>query len=31
MIFQKGWNPWPLMIGMVVGVTAIFLYFRLYA
>ena len=21
MMFQKGWNPWPLMIGMAVGLT----------
>ncbi len=31
MMSQKGWNPWPLIIGMAVGLTAIFLYFRLYA
>lgn len=31
MMFQKGWNPWPLIIGMVVGLTAILLYFGLYA
>ena len=31
MMFQKGWNPWPLRIGMAVGLTAILLYFGLYA
>ena len=31
MMFQKGWNPWPLMIGMAVGLTAILLDFGLYA
>lgn len=31
MMFQKGWNPWPLIIGMTVGLTAILLYFGLYA
>ena len=31
MMFQKGWNPWPRMIGMAVGLTAILLYFGLYA
>ena len=31
MMFQKGWNPWPLVIGMAVGLTAILLYFGLYA
>ena len=31
MMFQKGWNPWPLIIGMAVGLTAIRLYFGLYA
>ena len=31
MMFQKGWNPWPLMIGMAVGLTAILLYSGLYA
>ena len=31
MMFQKGWNPWPLMIVMAVGLTAILLYFGLYA
>lgn len=31
MMFQKGWNPWPLMIGMAVGLPAILLYFGLYA
>ena len=31
MMFQKGWNPWPLTIGMAVGLTAILLYFGLYA
>ena len=30
-MFQKGWNPWPLVIGMAVGLTAILLYFGLYA
>ena len=29
MMFQKGWNPWPLMIGIAVGLTAILLYFGL--
>lgn len=28
---QKGWDPWPLIIGMAVSLTAIFLYCRLYA
>ena len=31
MMFQKGWNPWPLVIGMAVGLTAILLHFGLYA
>ena len=31
MMFQKGWNPWPLIIGRAVGLTAILLYFGLYA
>lgn len=31
MMFQKGWNPWPLVIGMAVGLTIILLYFGLYA
>ena len=31
MMFQKGWNPWPLIIGMAVELTAILLYFGLYA
>ena len=31
MMFQKGWNPWPLVIGMAVGLTAILLYLGLYA
>ena len=31
MMFQKGWNPWPLIIGMAVGLTGILLYFGLYA
>ena len=42
MMFQKGWNPWPLIIGMAVGLTiliigmavgltCILLYFGLYA
>jgi len=31
MMFQKGWNPWPLIIGMAAGLTAILLYFGLYA
>lgn len=31
MMFQKGWNPWPLIIGMAVGLTVILLYFGLYA
>ena len=31
MMFQKGGNPLPLMIGMAVGLTAILLYFGLYA
>jgi len=31
MMFQKGWNPWPLMIGIAAGLTAILLYFGLYA
>ena len=31
MMFQKGWNPWPLIIGMAVGLTAILFYFGLYA
>ena len=31
MMFQKGWNPWPLMIGMAVGLTAILLSVGLYA
>jgi len=30
MMFQKGWNPWPLVIGMAVGLTSILLYFGLY-
>lgn len=30
-MFQKGWNPWPLIIGMAVGLTVILLYFGLYA
>ena len=30
MMFQKGWNPWPLMIGIAAGLTAI-LYSGLYA
>ncbi len=31
MMFQKGWNPWPLMIGIAAGMTAILLYSGLYA
>lgn len=31
MMFQKGWNPWPLVIGMAVSLTAILLYFGLCA
>ena len=31
MMFQKEWNPWPLIIGMAVGLTCILLYFGLYA
>lgn len=29
MMFQKGWDPWPLMIGVAVILTAVFLYFKL--
>ena len=31
MMFQKGWNPRPQIIGMAVGLTCILLYFGLYA
>ena len=31
MMFQKGWNPWPLMIGIAAGLTTILLYSGLYA
>ena len=31
MMFQKGWNPWPLMIGIAAGLTAILLYSGRYA
>lgn len=27
-MFQKNWNPWPIIIGMAVAMTAIAVFYR---